>query len=68
MSVTSDLTDSETRNFSAVLRDRGGPYVCETSGLPHFLDCPFTDGGEVLSLTTRRQHLTPRKIRGPHFC
>jgi hypothetical protein len=33
--------------------DRGGPYVCKTSRLPHFLDNRLTDGGDVLSLTRR---------------
>jgi hypothetical protein len=28
----------------------GGPYVCETSRLPHFLDNRLIDGGEVISL------------------
>jgi hypothetical protein len=46
---------------------RGGPYVCETSRLPHFLDSRLTDGGEVVSLT-RRLPFTPRKIHGTHFC
>jgi hypothetical protein len=44
----------------------GGPYGCETSRLPHFLDRRPTEGGKV-SLT----HLppfTPRKIAGTHFC
>jgi hypothetical protein len=44
----------------------GGPYVCETSRLPHFLGNWFTDGGEVVSLT-RRPTLTPRKIPGTHL-
>jgi hypothetical protein len=26
----------------------GGPYGCETSRLPHFLDNRFKDGGEVV--------------------
>jgi hypothetical protein len=26
---------------------RGGPYGCETSRLPHFLDNRLTDGGEI---------------------
>jgi hypothetical protein len=37
-----------------MLKDKGisvtgreGPYVCETSRLPSFLDNRFTDGGEV---------------------
>jgi hypothetical protein len=40
--------------------------VVETSKLPHFLDSPLTDGGEV-SLR-RRPPFTPRKIPGTHFC
>jgi hypothetical protein len=32
---------------------RGGPLVCETSRLPHFLDNRLTDGGRVVSLTRR---------------
>jgi hypothetical protein len=30
---------------------RGGPYGCETSRFPHFLDDRLIDGGEVVSLT-----------------
>jgi hypothetical protein len=37
---------------------RGGPYGCETSRLPHFLDSRLTDGGEVVSCT-RRPPFTP---------
>jgi hypothetical protein len=33
--------------------DRGGPYGCETSRFPHFLEYRFTDGGEVVSLKRR---------------
>jgi hypothetical protein len=44
----------------------GGPYGCETSMLPHFLDNRITDGGEVVSLTLRPP-FTPRKIPGSHF-
>jgi hypothetical protein len=38
--------------------DRGGPYGCETSRLPYFLDNRLTDGDEVVSLT-RRPPFTP---------
>jgi hypothetical protein len=36
---------------------RGGPWGCETSRLPHFLDNRLTDGGEVVSLTRWRAAL-----------
>jgi hypothetical protein len=39
---------------------RGGPYGCETSRLPHFLDSRLTDGCEVVSLT-RRPPFTPQE-------
>jgi hypothetical protein len=29
---------------------RGGPYGCETSRLPHFLESGLTDDGEVVSV------------------
>jgi hypothetical protein len=32
---------------------RGGPQICETSKLPHFLDNRLTDEGEVVSLIHR---------------
>jgi hypothetical protein len=41
---------------------RGGPWGYETSRLPR-----LTDGGEVVSLTSRPP-LTPRKIPSTHFC
>jgi hypothetical protein len=46
---------------------RGGPYVCETSNLLHFLDSRLKDGSEAASLK-RRPHFTLRKIPGTHFC
>jgi hypothetical protein len=39
---------------------RGGPYGCEKSRLPHFLDSRFTNGGEVVSLT-RRSPFNPQE-------
>jgi hypothetical protein len=44
-----------------------GPYGCETSRIPHFLDNRLTDGGEVVN-PTRRPPFTPRKIPGTHLC
>jgi hypothetical protein len=37
-----------------------GPYGCETSRLPHFLDNRLTDGDKVVSLT-RRPPFTPKE-------
>jgi hypothetical protein len=45
----------------------GGPWVCETSRLPHFLDKWLTDSSEAVSLA-RWPAFTPRKIPGTHFC
>jgi hypothetical protein len=47
---------------------RGGPYGCETSMLPHFLDNRLKDGGEIVSLTRRPLFVAHRKIPGTHFC
>jgi hypothetical protein len=46
---------------------RGGPRVCETSRLPHFLGNRLKDVGKVVSHTLRPP-FTPRKIPGTHFC
>jgi hypothetical protein len=35
------------------LTGSGGPYICETSILSHFLHHRLTDGGETVSLTSR---------------
>jgi hypothetical protein len=39
--------------------DHGGPWGCEISGLPHFLDNRLTDGREVVSLTRRQAAFYP---------
>jgi hypothetical protein len=39
---------------------REGPWGCETSRLPHFLDSRLVDGGKVVSLT-RRPLFTPQE-------
>jgi hypothetical protein len=49
------------------IKDREGPYKCETSRLPQFLDNRLTNGGKVVSIT-RRPSFTSRKIPGTHFC
>jgi hypothetical protein len=38
-----------------------GPQGCKTSRLPHFLDNPLTDSGEVVS-PTRRPPFTPGRF------
>jgi hypothetical protein len=47
-----------------------GPWGCEMSRLPHFLDNRLKDGGEVVSLMCQPP-FTPRKFpgtHGTHFC
>jgi hypothetical protein len=44
----------------------GGPWCCETSSLPHFLEYRLTDDGEVVSLTSRPP-FTRRKIHSTNF-
>jgi hypothetical protein len=39
----------------------GGPYICETSRLPHFLNNLLTDGNEIFSLMCWLPFI-PRKI------
>jgi hypothetical protein len=39
---------------------REGPWGCEMSRLPHFLENRVTDDGEIVSLT-RRPHFTPQE-------
>jgi hypothetical protein len=43
------------------------PQSCEPLRLPHFIDDRLTDGGKVVSLTSRPL-FTTRKIPGTHFC
>jgi hypothetical protein len=45
---------------------RGGQYDCEMSRLPYSLDNRLTDGGEIVSLTSRTL-FTPRKILVTHL-
>jgi hypothetical protein len=46
---------------SSPVRGRAGPYGCETSRLPQFLDNRLSDGCEVVSLK-RRPPFTPEKF------
>jgi hypothetical protein len=41
------------RGKSVRVTGRGCPYSCEASRMPHCLDHPLTDGGEIVSLTRR---------------
>jgi hypothetical protein len=59
--------DDKVKVKAILVTGRGGPYSCETSRLPHFLDNLLTDGGEVVNLT-RRPPFTLRKILSTHFC
>jgi hypothetical protein len=62
-----DLFTGTFKGTAIPVTDDGGPYVCETSRISHFLDSLLTDGCEVASLT-RRPPFTSRKIPGIHFC
>jgi hypothetical protein len=39
---------------------RGGPFCCETSRLPHFLDIRLTDGSEAVRFT-RQPRFAPQE-------
>jgi hypothetical protein len=60
MMVTSLWTSLTVKGKAIPVTGREGPYVFETSRLPHYLDNRLTDGGEVVSLT-RRPPFTPQK-------
>jgi hypothetical protein len=40
-------SSAEDKNKAIPVAGRGGPYGCETSRLPHYLDNRLSDGGEV---------------------
>jgi hypothetical protein len=40
----------------------GVPLGCEKARLPHFLDSWLTDGGEVVSLTSRNLFTPPERF------
>jgi hypothetical protein len=45
---------------------RGGPKICETSRLSHFVDNLLTNVSKLVSFT--RRPFNSRKIPGSHFC
>jgi hypothetical protein len=49
------------KDKAILVTGREGPYGCEMSRLPRFLDNPLTDGGKVVSLTLRPS-FTPQEI------
>jgi hypothetical protein len=57
----------KTNDKAIRVTDREGPWCCETSRFPQFLDTRLTDDGEIISLTLQ-QYFIPRKIPGIHFC
>jgi hypothetical protein len=42
------LPETHGKGKAIPVTGRGGPYGCETSRLPHFLDNRLTDGGDAL--------------------
>jgi hypothetical protein len=64
------VVKSKKKNKDIPVRDRGGTYGCETSRLPHFLDNPLTDGGDVsltASFTTRKIPSRPLLFTDKYF-
>jgi hypothetical protein len=57
-----DDTD-EKKGKAIPLTAHEGPYGCETSRHPHFLDNRLTDGGEVVSPTRRAPFNTRAVVR-----
>jgi hypothetical protein len=52
--VGSEVSIAVAMKSKAILvTDRGGPQGCETPRFPHFLGTRLTDGGEVVSFTSR---------------
>jgi hypothetical protein len=45
--------DYDSSSNSIPVLGRGGPYGCETSRLPHFLENHFRDVNELVGLTCR---------------
>jgi hypothetical protein len=61
------ITSEGKKGKDITVTGREGPYGCETSKPPHFLDNRLTDGCEVVSLT-RRPPFTARTSPAIHFC
>jgi hypothetical protein len=51
--------EAEVKGTDIPVTGRGGPWGCERSRLPHYLDKQLTDGGKLVS-PTRRPSFTPR--------
>jgi hypothetical protein len=52
---------SKKKVYAIPVTGHGGPYGCEKSRLPYFLDNQLTGGGEVVSLK-RRSPLLPGRV------
>jgi hypothetical protein len=58
--ITSQIASFTNCKRKAIpVTGRGGPYGCETSRLPHFIDNRFADVGEIASLTRRMPFYPP---------
>jgi hypothetical protein len=53
------VINCRVKKKSIPLSGREGPYCCETSRPPHFLDIRLTDDGKVVSFTRRPAILGP---------
>jgi hypothetical protein len=45
--VPAEFLTEPLKSKNIPLRDRVGPYGCEASRLPHFLDIRLTESGEI---------------------
>jgi hypothetical protein len=61
LSVNLRMEGTGKKGKRILVTGRGGPSVCETSRLPHFLNNRLTNGGEAVSLMRQPAALEPQE-------